>query len=369
MAGEPVDVLGMSDSDFLQLNEPPVASTEEATEVVDTPETTEEVVVESEQSTEDPAAETEEEEEPSTEEVNPLDDKAPVTKEEPVQAEPSKAAGVVDADKIAFYDKAMKSFKANGKQIEVRSPEELIQLAQMGCNYTAKMQQIAPHRKVLLMLENNGLLDEGKLSYLIDLDKKNPEAIKKLLKDGNIDPLDIDTQSASNYQEGNHRVGEEEVNFRTALDDVKSQPKGIETLQILNSTWDQASKDMLFKNPDIMSIMHQQRELGVYDRIVSEIDRQKVLGTVSANESFIKLYEHVGKQMAEAGYFNDLDVPERQAATPVATRAATPKPVVSNNDKASAASQSRATPRTAKVLVNPLAMSDEDFLKEMAGRL
>lgn len=57
--------------------------------------------------------------------------------------------------------------------IELRDSSEAVQLMQKGANYTRKMQDIAPHRKVLLMLENNGLLDEGKLSYLIDLEKKN----------------------------------------------------------------------------------------------------------------------------------------------------------------------------------------------------
>lgn len=57
--------------------------------------------------------------------------------------------------------------------MQVNSVDEAIQLMQMGANYTRKMQELQPHRKTLLMLENNGLLDEGKLSFLIDSDEES----------------------------------------------------------------------------------------------------------------------------------------------------------------------------------------------------
>lgn len=401
------DVLSMSDDDFLKMGGPTDVT------VVETPQDLEPVlepVLEQEAplvpATADNADEpqTDLEKEPDAELDNPLakadelltdkDKQAPaVTAKDSKEADkaplvpavtavtadakdtPAAPAPVTSADKEAFYDKVMTGFKANGKQIELRSPEELIQLAQMGANYTSKMQQIAPHRKMLLMLENNGLLDEGKLSYLIDLEKKDPEAIKKLIKDSGMNPLDIDTEVEPTYREGNHRVDDKEVNFRTALDDMRSNPKGIETLQVLNSTWDQASKDALFENPGIMPIMLQQRELGVYDRIAAEIDRQKMLGAIPATKSFVESYQQVGKQMAADGALADLEqtqAPAQQPVAPVqpvATRAAAPKATVVHSDKASAAAPTRTTPRQAKVLVNPLEMSDDEFLKQMNGRL
>jgi hypothetical protein len=143
----------------------------------------------------------------------------------------------------------MAPFKANGKLIQLKDPSEVIQLMQMGANYTRKLQDIQPHRKVLLMLENNGLLDEGKLSFLIDLEKKNPEAIKKLVKDAGIDPMDIDTSSEPAYSEGNHLVSDEESGFRQVLDEMVSSETGKETVKLINTDWDQASKEALWKSP------------------------------------------------------------------------------------------------------------------------
>lgn len=103
----------------------------------------------------------------------------------------------VDAEEAAFdykaaYEQITAPFKANGREMKVESPEEAVRLMQQGANYVKKMQALKPHLKMVRMLENNGLLDEGRLNFLIDVSRKDPGAIKKLLKDANIDPMDLD---------------------------------------------------------------------------------------------------------------------------------------------------------------------------------
>jgi hypothetical protein len=282
-------------------------------------------------------------------------------------------------DHKAFYEQIMAPFKANGKTIELKSPEEAIQLMQMGANYTRKMQSIQPHRKVLTMLENNNLLDENRLSYLIDLDKKNPEAIKKLIKDAGIDPLQIDTEVEPTYLEGSHKVSDAEVNFRSNLEDLSSTPTGKETLHTINSTWDETSKEVLWGEPSLMTIIHAQRETGVYDRISNEMDRQKMLGKIAPDTPFLKAYKEIGDELAKVGGFDDLLKPKQVAVEapvsipagqsepePVATRVAKPKPSVENGDKASAASPTRSTPKPARPFINPLEMPDDQFMAEFA---
>jgi len=361
------DVLGMSDDDFLKLNGPTevkeeiapvVVPVEEATAVTEPVkvETTEEVLeVDEEKIQEEEAvvADTLKDAQPD-----------PVTKNEPVKVD--EPASTINYEEQ--YNRLMAPFKANGKMITLNSPEELIQLAQMGANYTRKMQDIQPHRKVLQMLQNNGLLDEGKLSFLIDLDKKDPEAIKKLIKDTGMDPLDIDTSVEPAYKEGNHRISDEDVAFTTALEDIKSTPNGIETIQVINQ-WDHASKDLLWKSPDLMAVIHSQRDNGIYDRIATEIDRRKTLGIIPATVPFIHAYRVVGDELNNQGKFNDLVKPIPKNNQPIATRVVTPKPTVTNGTKASAASTTRSVTTSAKQLVNPLAMSDEDFLKQMNNRV
>jgi hypothetical protein len=171
------------------------------------------------------------------------------------------------------------SFKANGKTIELKNEQEALALMQMGANYTKKLQELQPHRKMLMMLENNGLLNEGKLSFLIDLEKKNPEAIKKLIKDAGIDPLEIDTSVDSAYRPGDHSVTDQEEQFRTVISDIATDEAGKETVLKIQS-WDQTSKDAVWAQPEIMRVIHEQRENGVYDIITTEMERRKTLGTI-----------------------------------------------------------------------------------------
>jgi hypothetical protein len=301
-------------------------------------------------------------------------DSAKPTDTDKGQAEGAEPATEVAVNYEGFYKEIMTPFKANGKMIQLKDPKEAIQLMQMGANYTRKLQELQPHRKMMLMLQNNGLMDEEKLSFLIDLDKRNPEAIKKLVKEAGIDPLDIDTSKEPTYQAGNHKVTDAEANFRQVLEEVGTTPEGKSTLQLINDGWDQASKEVLWKQPELMTTMHNQREAGVYQIVVDEIQRQRTLGTLSANTTFLDAYRIVGDKLLETTAFDHLPAikqlkPVKEAAaTVVTTRTAVARPAVKNGDKASAASPSRSTPRTATT-VNPLSMSDDDFLKQMEHRL
>lgn len=261
------------------------------------------------------------------------------------------------------YQKIMAPFKANGKTMEVKSPEEAIQLMQMGANYTRKMQELQPHRKTLMMLENNGLMDPAKLSYLIDLEKGNPEAIKKLLKDSKFDVLSVNLDEESTYQQGNHAVSDDEVNFKTTVRELNSNATGTETLNVINQTWDQASKEVLWTNPDVMVHIHQQRESGVYARITSEVERRRTLGQIQPGVPFLQAYKLVGDEMQAAGSFNDLLKPKvnKPPVAPVATGVVLPKPKPTDS-KVAAAAVNRGAPGKATTPKAIFDMSDEEFM-------
>lgn len=312
---------------------------------------------------------------------NPLDLKTPkeVIKE-PENKETVKPVTepVIEAkpvDYAEFYKKIMTPFKANGKMIELKDPEEAVQLMQMGANYTRKMQDLQAVKKQLTMLENNGLLDEGKLSFLIDLDKKNPEAIKKFLKEAEIDPLDIDTSAEITYQAGNHIVSDDEVKFRTVLDAVSATPEGKATLQVINTSWDQASKDALWASPDIMEVISEQRTNGIYDRVTAEVERQIVLGGIKPGTPFLTAYQAIGQTLGKQGVFDD--ILQKQNSVPVvkpqpvaiATKVVTPKPTVVNNPQVAAAAVTRSSGKKAVTTANLAGLTDDQFMSHFAGRV
>lgn len=285
--------------------------------------------------------------------------------EEPEEVnEPATEENTIDYK--AMYEKIMAPFKANGKMIQVNSPEEAITLMQHGANYTKKMHALKPNLKMMRALENNGLLEESKINNLIDIANKNPQAITKLLKDANIDPMDLDTSSEITYQPRNHAVSDQEMDFHTTLEDVLTQPSGSETISMINSQWDQASKEAIYKEPQIMSIIHDQRVNGIYDRIYAEVDRRRTLGILSHTIPFIQAYKQVGDELHNSGKLvpQQPSQPAQNQSQPkvLETRSSNPRKAVSNGDKARAASPTRAAPKSSPKPFDPFAMSDEEIM-------
>lgn len=125
---------------------------------------------------------------------------------------------------------------------------------------------------------------------------------------------------------------------------MKASTNGHETIKAV-SGWDQSSQDFIWKNPNVINIIHEQKESGVYDLIVEEVERRKTLGQLSANAPFIAAYELVGKEMAEAEMAaNKAKEQPTVVVEPkpvVATTVAAPKPTTTNGDKAKAATPTR----------------------------
>jgi hypothetical protein len=287
---------------------------------------------------------------------------------EPGADTPATAESMAD-----FYKRVVQTpIKANGKTIKINSAEEAIGLMQMGANYTRKLQELAPVRKIVTMLDKNGLLDEGKLTFLIDIANKNPDAIKKLVKDSGVDPMEINTDEKDTYVPGNHRVSDGEVKFQTVLTTLKGTEDGKETLKIINATWDDASKDILWDEPEVMEAIHEQRGNGVYKTISDEVERQKTVGLIPVDAPFLQAYRFVGDQLAKKSKTTSQADPAPKDTKPepkiVATRTP-PKKVDPNAEKAKAAAGTKGAPGSTRPFVNPLAMADDEFLKTMANRL
>lgn len=257
------------------------------------------------------------------------------------------------------YNLIFKPFKANGKEIQVRSPEEVIKLMQMGANYTRKMQTLQPHLKVVKMLENNNLLDEEKLNYLIDIDKKNPEAIKKLLKDSEIDPLSIDIDQENLYKPNNYSVPNNALVLSEIVDQYNDDPDAASVFNSIIQNWDDESKKAIFQEPHIINTLVEHKKSGYYDRVVNEIDRQKTLGEL-VGVPFGQAYVAVGKYIDAQ---DALKMRNPTQNTTVDTKALVPESTTTNNSsKVKAASIARNSANK-KSKIDIYALSDDEFLK------
>lgn len=427
------DIAGMSDDDVMNMTFVPtrIASEGEELEQAEEGEDTgaadasaqaaDEVVAEPDAAAEDEAAPAEAEDKPEAEPEKKASDvlgapdeeaeaplvpepkkaqeakpKADAAKTEKPATEADTAAAVAAGSSIDYkaeYEKIMAPFKANGKEIKLQNPDEAMRLMQMGANYTKKLQGLAPQLKILRMLENNGLLDEKKLAFLIDIDKKNPAAIKQAIKDSGLDPMDVDISEDSGYKPGNYQVSDQEMSFSNAVKEVGSEPGGRDLIISIQKNWDKRSKDAIWEDPSILSILTTQRSNGIYAKITAEVERRKTLGYVPSTAPFLETYQKVGQELQQQGLLTIQATPAATAA-PAAT-VSTPAPSqvneerkvvdqrtglrkpatssgVTNDAQARAASPTKAAaPKPGTSTFNPLAMSDEDFEKnaDLARRM
>ena len=271
----------------------------------------------------------------------------------------------VKVDFEAEYKKLLAPFKANGKEIAVDNLDDARALMQMGANYNKKMAAMKPSLKILKTLENNGLLDEAKIGFLIDLAKKDPGAINKLVKDSGIDPMDLDADKASAYKQTAYAVDDREIELDTVLDELQSSPTYTRTLDVVSNKWDVASKQIVSQKPELLKLLDDHMARGIYEVISTEVERGRMLGRLNGL-SDIEAYRQVGDAINARGGFNHL-APADVQPKPVEKVVVTPKPKVDDDklkDKRRAASSTQ--PAVSSGIpkdFNPLDMSDEEFSK------
>ena len=387
------DYLDLPDEDFARLNEPeipadPPTTEEEVEEGIDQEQEneteTEEETEEEEETSEDPEDTEEEEEEDSEEEEEEEEETPDPANEEEAEAtsentdKPDEEKGEKDTEKKAEPDEALykalyneilgSPIKANGKEIQLKSPEEAKKLIQMGANYTKKMQVLQPALRVVKMLENNDLLNEDKLSFLIDLDKGNPQAIQKLIADKKFDPVSVDEEQAESYRPTNHQVSDAEMRFNQVLDEVEMTETGRALITDIAKQWDVESKQAVYRDPSIIPVINEHKAAGIYDHITTEMDRQKALGNLNGIP-FLQAYKAIGDMLADQGLLPGMEPKQPEVPKePLARRTAKPKKL-SNSDKARAAAAPKSRPSSKPTEVDYLDMPDDEFLKQMDGRL
>lgn len=268
-------------------------------------------------------------------------------------------------DYESFYKALTAPFKANGKDMQVDNPEDAVRLMQMGANYNKKMASLKPNLKMMKMLDNNGLLDERKLSFLIDLDKKNPDAIKKLVKDSGIDSYEIDDNDPD-YKPNNYSVGDKEYDLSEALNEIKQTDTYSKTLNVVNKEWDSESQSIIADNPETLLALNEHIANGLYDRIATEVEKDRMLGRLSG-VSDIEAYRLVGNRLFEQGNFNEETPKTQESPEPTQTPSKSKKPANAKRKRAAASPRSsKASTPTSHI--NPLNMSDEEFEKEFSDK-
>ena len=382
--------LGLTDEEFLA-KDPAEFLAEESDQTI---ETTDDTVVNDETNTSD---QTDDSEEASTEEVSEAQEQTEVeptedrvrqpfgdTQTEPETSTDSKTTESLDTSKKDStdtkgdtpettelnYESAFKKvtapFKANGVDMQVTDPDDIVRLMQMGANYQKKMSQLKPNLKLIKMLENNELLDEAKLNNLIDLSKKDPQAITKLIKESNVDPLEIDPDVPSNYQPNNYSISDKEYELDRVLDDIKHTKTFDKTIDVLTKEWDAESKTTVSDNPEIISVINTHMSNGIFDQVNAVMEREKALGKLQGVPD-VDAYRQIIEHMHKSGYIVDSTQDNSKSTSKVSSKSEPKQADVDRDKKRKAAAPvKQVTSKKAPPESEFLGLSDDEFMKKYA---
>ncbi len=269
----------------------------------------------------------------------------------------------VGVDFEGAYKRIMSPFKASKRMMKVDNVDDAISLMQKGADYNQKMQALNPNLKIVSMLEKEGLLDAAKLNNLIDLSKKNPKAIAKLIKDSGIDPLDIDTDEEVDYKPTDYGVSDKEFKINQALDGIKDSPSFDKTLNVLSKEWDNESKKLISENPEIIGIINDHVYNGVYDKVQSIIDSERAVGRL-ANVPDVVAYRQVAEYLQHQGSIvNEGHVNQQPQASVPQTKANEVDTAKLNQKRKAAGSTKKTTSKKTSSTPDYLKMTDDEFMK------
>ena len=284
-------------------------------------------------------------------------------------------------DPATSLKEIFKPFKASGSEFQPTSVNEIIALMQKGVDYSKKTNELAKFRDRVAFLDENKLTEED-LSYFMDLRNRDPKAIAKLLKDSETDLLNVDVDEESEgYVPNDYSIDKQKVALASTLNDLTSTSTYKDLVENVNNVWDTNSQEALLEDPSRLNTISQHMEQGIYESVVKEIDRAKVLGHIPESTPFLQAYKQVGTAMFNAGAFSDqatdtdeANLQETDQTTLVDKQKLEIDKTATDNLRKQAANtgtapkpKPTAKPSLASELTRMDSMSDEDFLKEFGA--
>lgn len=277
--------------------------------------------------------------------------------EEDLEEEEESSEEVPESTLREVYDKLFAPFRAANQTVQISNVDEAIRLMQQGVDYYKKTRELAKYSRTVHMLEKNGLTSDEDIGYIIDLVNKDPKAIQKLLKDSDIDLMDLDLDSESDYKPSKPSISDQELELRMIMTrNIDNQ----EFQNVVNDVrdWDTASRQMISDHPQLLEILSEDYASGAYQQVMSEITKRQALGQTNGL-SMIQAYRQV--------------VEEWSAPTNSGKQStkSNPQPKANDSDRQRRRKSASPAPRTvSKTKVNVLdtpqelyAMSDDDLDK------
>lgn len=310
----------------------------------------------SDQTTDEETDETTEEEDPeTTDETSTEDEEGQSTDEDEKQTE------------TAVQAKSYK-VKANGLDLEL-SEEDLVKLAPKAINYTKKMQEIAPYRKMISAIQEEKVSQDD-LNMMIDALKGDKNAIANVLKKTNIDALDLNTEEVD-YTPKDYGRNESQLAIDEVVNEISGDQEYKLTYHVVEKAWDEKSRKVIADKPQMLADLHEDVKSGVYDKVAPMAQRLKILdsdGTKSDLEYYIQAggqyYKALDKAKAEEEISTQLAKEKADAEKKAITAAKAKKAKQASTKKMANKRKDAATTKTSSAKQTVIDYLDEDTMSD-----
>lgn len=362
------NALAMSDEDFMRAMES--QEDQETTEIIEDTQVTEPEVIEpdtkqeNDDSNEDTEVEYEEgnaneqsqEVELDNTEVSDTDNSEATTE--------ATGSETTEIDYKKFYETVTQDFKASGKVMPgVKEPEKFIKALQMATDYALKTAALKPALKRVKMLD--GVSDE-EFSEMLDFRKRNPEVIKKALKEAQLDPLDLDMDQI-NYVPQQRIPSDAEYEYKEVVEELARDTEFAYTRNIVLNELDEKSKEVILTQPKVLQALHQEVVSGRFEQIQAQALHLKTFGDYS-HISDLDLYAMIAHEMDKQGIHANPVNSDKGVVNTQVTNTVQPKQSISQPNPELEDKRARAgiQPKTSTKVVkkyDPTKLSDEEFMK------
>lgn len=195
------------------------------------------------------------------------------------------------------WEQLFQPIKTSAGEITLNNMQEVMTLVKKGMDSQSLSNELSPHRKAIHTLEKAKLLDANKINHMIDVMNGDPNAIRQLIADKQVNIDDIDNDNPLKYSPRNHTPSDAELSFADVTKKLNSTPHGAKAISVVVNEWDEDSKRRIVSVPANLLYLADQIENGQYDKIMGEITRGRMLGSIPASESLVDSYSRVGHQL------------------------------------------------------------------------
>jgi hypothetical protein len=276
----------------------------------------------------------------------------------------SKTQEPTPIDYKTFYETVTQDFKASGKTMPgVKDPEKFIKALQMATDYALKTAALKPALKRVKMLEE---VTDDDLAEMLDFKKRNPEVIKKALKEANIDPLELDMEQV-NYVPQVKMISDSEYDFRETVDELAKDAKFVDTKQLILSGLDARSKELALTDIAVLKALHQEVVSGRIEQIQAKALELRTFGSVGNEVTDLELYANIARQMDQNSSTiapNNSSAVSAQVNSNTQTKQVTTNPIDPELEDKRARAGIQTKPQSKVVKrYDPTKLSDEEFMK------